>query len=126
MNFCTIYDGHGKRQVQNATKRFTTYFINHGGRMFNTDELKGKWKEIKGEMTKKWGELTDDDLEKTKGNFGSLVGLFQQKLGLKKEEAHDHLTQIADRYKAKGANAGSKVANVANQKIDDAKNRMKQ
>jgi uncharacterized protein YjbJ (UPF0337 family) len=92
--------------------------------MFNTDELKGKWTEIKGEITKKWGELTEDDVEKTKGNFTSLLGLLQQKLGLKKEEAHEHLTEIADRWKAKGSAAGSKVADSANQKIDDAKNKL--
>jgi uncharacterized protein YjbJ (UPF0337 family) len=94
--------------------------------MFNTEELKGKWTEIKGEIQKKWGSLTDDDLEKTKGNGVSLLGLLEQKLGIKKEEASTHLNQIADRYKQQGQAAGKKVADYANQKIDSAKSNIKQ
>jgi uncharacterized protein YjbJ (UPF0337 family) len=94
--------------------------------MFNSDELKGKWNEIKGEIGKKWGELTHDDLDKTKGNFLALVGLVQQKIGLKKEEAEKHLNEIADRWKQKGANAGSNVADKANEHIDSAKDKLKQ
>jgi uncharacterized protein YjbJ (UPF0337 family) len=82
--------------------------------MMNSDELKGKWLEIKGEIAKKWGELTDNDLEKTKGNFGALVGLLQQKLGMKKEEASEHLKTIADRW-----------SDTANTKIDEAKDKLK-
>jgi uncharacterized protein YjbJ (UPF0337 family) len=93
--------------------------------MFNSDELKGKWLEIKGEITKKWGELTENDLETTKGNFVSLVGLLQQKLGLKKEEAHQHLNEIADRWLKKSEAAQSKVADTANQTIDDEKDKLK-
>ena len=93
--------------------------------MFNTEELKGKWKEVKGEITKKWGELTDDDLERTKGNFSSLVGLVEQKLGIKKEEATTHLTEIANRYKAQAKAAGRGLADKANQKIDNQKNNLK-
>ena len=94
--------------------------------MFNTEELKGKWTEIKGEMRKKWGQLTEDDLEKTKGNGTSLLGLLEQKLGIKKEEATTHLNEIADRYKQQGQAVGKRVADVANQKIDSAKNNLKQ
>ncbi|CAN5413789.1 hypothetical protein BH10BDE1_BH10BDE1_27630 [soil metagenome] len=93
--------------------------------MFNKDEMAGKWKEVKGEISKKWGEITDNDLEKTKGNAESLVGLLQQKLGLKKEEVHDHLTKVASDWRARGEAKGSQVADAANRKIDQAKNNLK-
>ncbi len=93
--------------------------------MFDSLELKGKWKEVKGEITKKWGKLTDDDLEKTKGNFSSLVGLVEQKLGMKKQEATDQLTQIGNRYKADAQAAGKGLVNKANQKIDKQKDKLK-
>ena len=78
--------------------------------MFNSDELSGKWTEIKGEINKKWGELTDSELEKTKGNAESLVGLVQQKLGVKKEEAHTHLSELAGRWRGAMKDASTKVA----------------
>ena len=93
--------------------------------MFNTEELNGKWKEIKGEITKKWGEIKDNDLETTKGNAESLVGLIQQKMGLKKEEAQKHLADVATTWRAKGKDVVSKVADSANSKIDDAKDKLK-
>lgn len=93
--------------------------------MFDSAELKGKWREVKGEITKKWGQLSDDDLEKTKGNFSSLVGLVEQKLGLKKEEVSNHLSQIADKYKNEAKSAGKGMADKANQTIDQQKNKMK-
>lgn len=93
--------------------------------MFNKDELAGKWREVKGEVSKKWGEITDSDLETTKGNAESLVGLVQQKLGVKKEEAQQHLSDIASTWRAKGKSEVSKVADAANSKIDDAKDKLK-
>ncbi len=93
--------------------------------MFNTDELKGKWKEVKGEVVKKWGELTDSDLDRTEGNAESLVGVIQQKFGMKKEEVHEQLTDIAAKWREKGKEQAGKVADVANNKIDQAKTNLK-
>lgn len=94
--------------------------------MFNNDELTGKWTEIKGEIHKKWGQLTDSDLEKTKGNAESLLGLFQQKLGVKKEQAQKELSDFAGTWRTAAKNTGAKVADATNAKIDDAKDKMKQ
>jgi len=58
---------------------------------FNDDMFHGKWTEIKGEIQKKWGHLTDNDLEATKGNATSLLGLIQQKVGMAKEEGSQYL-----------------------------------
>jgi uncharacterized protein YjbJ (UPF0337 family) len=80
----------------------------------NNDILQGKWKEITGELQKKWGQLTDSDLHETKGNFHSLVGLLQQKLGMAKEEVETKLQEITDRF-----------SHSANQKIDSTKSEVK-
>lgn len=93
--------------------------------MFNKDELNGKWTEIKGEMKKKWGQLTENDLETTKGNAESLVGLVQQKLGVKKEEAQKHLSDLAGSWRGVAQNAAAKVSDSANKKIDETKAKLK-
>ncbi len=64
----------------------------------NTNEVKGKWLEIKGEIQKKWGNLKNDELEKTKGDMKSVVGLIQQQYGEKKEDYEDSLSKIYDKF----------------------------
>ena len=81
---------------------------------FNQDQIEGKWKEIKGDIRKKWGQLTENDVEATRGNLHSLVGVLQQKFGLAKEEATKHLNEITARYSDK-----------ANTKIDQTKEQIK-
>lgn len=53
----------------------------------NSDELKGKWNQLKGEAKVKWGELTDDDLDKVEGERDKLVGKIQERYGKSKEAA---------------------------------------
>lgn len=52
-----------------------------------TDQLKGNWKQIKGQIKEKWGELTDDDLTRIDGQREKLLGAIQKKYGVAKEEA---------------------------------------
>lgn len=40
----------------------------------NTDIIKGKWKQLKGDIQKKWGQLTDDDLDVAEGHTEYLAG----------------------------------------------------
>jgi uncharacterized protein YjbJ (UPF0337 family) len=54
----------------------------------NTDEIKGKFKELKGNFKQKWGELTDDDWMQISGSSEKLLGVLQQKYGRTKEQAH--------------------------------------
>lgn len=63
----------------------------------NNDELKGKWKQVKGNVKKNWAKLTDDDLEAIKGNKDILVGKIQERYGITKEEAKKQL----DKFKSK-------------------------
>lgn len=53
--------------------------------MLNENQIKGKWKEIKGGIRNLWGKITDDELESMKGNFGEISGLVQQRYGESKD-----------------------------------------
>jgi uncharacterized protein YjbJ (UPF0337 family) len=56
----------------------------------NTDQLQGKWKQIKGSAKERWGKLTDDDIDIINGQREQLVGKVQERYGLAKEEAGKH------------------------------------
>jgi uncharacterized protein YjbJ (UPF0337 family) len=47
----------------------------------NTDILKGKWKQMRGEVKKWWGDLTDDDLDRVEGERDKLIGRLQEPTG---------------------------------------------
>lgn len=53
----------------------------------NIEQLKGQWKQVKGDAQARWGELTNDELDQVEGNHQKLVGLIQEKYGKTKEEA---------------------------------------
>jgi len=53
----------------------------------NTDQVEGKWKQLKGTVKEKWGKLTDDDLTVIGGKKDILVGKIQERYGISKEEA---------------------------------------
>ncbi len=53
----------------------------------NTDVLKGKWTQMKGNVRKQWGKLTDDDVDQVQGDAEILQGRIQERYGRTKEEA---------------------------------------
>jgi uncharacterized protein YjbJ (UPF0337 family) len=53
----------------------------------NSDQIEGKWKQLKGSAKEKWGKLTDDDLNVIAGKHQQLEGKIQEKYGITKEEA---------------------------------------
>jgi uncharacterized protein YjbJ (UPF0337 family) len=53
----------------------------------NSDQLEGKWKQVKGEVREKWGKLTDDDIHIVAGRREQLIGRVQERYGIAKEEA---------------------------------------
>ena len=53
----------------------------------NSDQVKGNWKQVKGEAQKRWGKLTDDDLDVVDGEYERLVGVLQGRHGMAREEA---------------------------------------
>jgi len=57
-----------------------------GGHIMNTDQLKGKWMQFKGELKQKYGKFTDDDLKQIEGDYDKFVGKAQERYGDKKDE----------------------------------------
>ena len=53
----------------------------------NTDQIAGKWKEMKGKAKEKWGDITDDDWDRIEGQRDQIVGLVQQRYGRARAEA---------------------------------------
>ena len=54
--------------------------------MPNSDEIKGKWNELKGKLKQEYGDLTDDDLTYEEGKEDEMWGKLQQKIGKPKKE----------------------------------------
>jgi uncharacterized protein YjbJ (UPF0337 family) len=53
----------------------------------NTDQLQGKWKQMKGSVKERWGKLTDDEIDIINGRSDQLVGKIQEKYGIAKDDA---------------------------------------
>jgi uncharacterized protein YjbJ (UPF0337 family) len=53
----------------------------------NWDEIKGKWKQFKGQAQQQWGKLTDDDLTVVDGKREELIGRIQERYGIAKDQA---------------------------------------
>jgi uncharacterized protein YjbJ (UPF0337 family) len=64
----------------------------------DTDILKGKWRELKGDIKIKWGKLTDDDISQIDGKVEKLLGLIQEKYGYSKDKAEEEFNQFMVRF----------------------------
>jgi uncharacterized protein YjbJ (UPF0337 family) len=53
----------------------------------NSDQMEGKWKQMKGSIKSRWGNLTDDDLTVIEGQKDQLVGRIQERYGIARDEA---------------------------------------
>ena len=63
----------------------------------NTDQIAGKWKELKGMAKEKWGEITDDEWDRAEGKRDQVVGLIQQKYGRAKADAEREVDEFMNR-----------------------------
>ncbi len=59
----------------------------------NTDELQGKWKQMKGSIKERWGKLTDDDVTMIDGQSDQLIGRIQERYGIAKAEAQKQVDE---------------------------------
>lgn len=59
----------------------------------NSDEMKGKWKQVKGAVKEKWGKLTDDDMDVIDGKHDQLVGKIQERYGVARDAAQKQVDE---------------------------------
>jgi uncharacterized protein YjbJ (UPF0337 family) len=59
----------------------------------NSDQLSGKWKQIKGSVKERWGKLTDDDIDVINGQHDQLIGKIQEKYGIAREAAQKQVDE---------------------------------
>jgi len=59
----------------------------------NSEQLEGKWNQIKGNFKQKYATLTDSDLTFAEGKFDELLGRLQEKTGKKKEELMKEISE---------------------------------
>ena len=63
------------------------------GHQMDEDQIKGKWKQLKGEIKKKWAKMTDDDLLDVEGDIDKLSGKIQERTGDRKEDIRKWLNE---------------------------------
>jgi uncharacterized protein YjbJ (UPF0337 family) len=59
----------------------------------NSEQLKGKWKQVKGSVKERWGKLTDDDLDVIDGQSEQLIGTIQERYGIAREAAQKQVDE---------------------------------
>jgi len=64
----------------------------------NSDVLKGKWLQLKGEIKSQWGRLTDDDLDIVKGDMEQLIGTVQEGYGYERERRKQEVDEYFKRH----------------------------
>ncbi|GKS58014.1 hypothetical protein YTPLAS18_15410 [Nitrospira sp.] len=66
--------------------------------VYNDDQLKGQWKQFKGEIKKKWAEFTDDDLLYVEGKKDKLEGKIQERYGDRRDEVKEWVDEWFERH----------------------------
>ena len=61
----------------------------------NSDQLAGKWQQMKGEAKTQWGKLTDDDLMTISGQKDKLIGKLQERYGYAKRRSEPPRGRVA-------------------------------
>ncbi len=62
----------------------------------NRNEMKGNWRQLKGNVQEKWGKLTDDDMDQIEGQREVLVGKIQERYGKTEAEASEEVDDWFD------------------------------
>lgn len=60
----------------------------------NTDQVAGKFEQIKGEIKKTWGKLTDDEILTYQGNQEKFFGVVKEKYGIAREVAEKRIQEL--------------------------------
>lgn len=64
----------------------------------NSDQLKGNWKQLRGQVQEAWGDLTNDDLDRIEGQRDQLVGKIQERYGKERAEAEREVDDFLRRH----------------------------
>ena len=59
----------------------------------NSDQLKGKWRQVKGSVKERWGKLTDDDIDVIDGKHDQLIGKIQERYGVARDAAQKQVDE---------------------------------
>jgi uncharacterized protein YjbJ (UPF0337 family) len=59
----------------------------------NSDQLQGKWKQMKGAVKERWGKLTDDDIDVINGKHDQLIGKIQERYGIARDVAQKQVDE---------------------------------
>jgi uncharacterized protein YjbJ (UPF0337 family) len=62
----------------------------------NSDQIKGKWKQLTGSVKERWGKLTDDDLDVINGQQDQLIGTIQERYGIARAAAQKQVQEWED------------------------------
>lgn len=62
----------------------------------NTDILRGKWNQLRGDVQKNWGKLTDNQLNQINGDRTKLLGAVQESYGIARDEAEKQIKAWED------------------------------
>ena len=76
----------------------------------NSDQMQGKWKQMKGSVKERWGKLTDDDLDVINGQHDQLIGKIQERYGIAKEAAQKQVDEW---------NAVARASETEQERIDE-------
>ena len=80
----------------------------------NTDQLEGKWKQVKGEVREKWGKLTDDDILVIGGRQDQLIGRVQERYGMAREAATKQVDTFLKHLTDPGEDVSSSAGSLNN------------
>jgi uncharacterized protein YjbJ (UPF0337 family) len=86
----------------------------------NSDQLKGKWKQLKGSVKEHWGKLTDDDLDVIDGQSEQLIGKIQERYGIVRDAAQK---QVDEWNSSASADSDLDRRRRASDQVDLEKNR---
>lgn len=94
---------------------------------FDTDFIKSKLKDISSIALK---TISEKDLEKVKGNATALAALFQEKLGISREEASKKVDELLAKYppdemKQKAQKTAGMALSMASSLLDQVKEKIK-
>ena len=80
----------------------------------NTDILKGKWNQIKGDVKKSFGKLTDNDMLMIEGDATKAAGILQERYGYTREEAEKRWNEFSSRFGTAAKDVKDDMRDVAN------------